>query len=110
MILACFSISAQEKHSTSSYISVVNTAAGKATELSWRKGEENIAYFIVERSIDGSSFKNCGIVFLSEDPFFTQYKFRDKINSESAQYTYRIGVVSQQKEVKFLPVIQISIR
>ena len=98
-----WTLSAQEQSSSVTNISIVTTASGTATELSWTKAGGDVAYFIVERSSNGQSFKQCGLVFPSEDPNFTQYKFRDTFSLGSPQYTYRVGIVSLQKEVKYLP-------
>lgn len=99
----CFASSAQEQKTSFNSISVVTTSAGLAAQLSWIKGSENISYFIVERSTDGVDYKQCGIVFLSEDPEFTEYKFRDRIANNTSGLLYRIGVVTSQKRVYYLP-------
>ena len=103
LTLVCLTVSAQEQKTSFEKISVVTTSAGKAAELSWKKGAENISYFIVERSTDGIEFKQCGIVFLSEDPAFEEYMFRDKITTNAVEVTYRIGGVSEQQTVSYLP-------
>ena len=103
LIFGCLSASAQEQKTSFEAITVVNTSAGVAAQLSWKKGSENISYFIVERSTDGVEFKQCGIVFLSEDPAFSEYKFRDRISDNSHGLVYRIGVVTNQKRVYYLP-------
>lgn len=103
LTVICFSASAQKQKTSFDGIAVVNTSAGMAAQLSWKKGSENISYFIVERSTDGIEFKQCGIVFLSEDPEFNEYKFRDRISASSHGLVYRIGVVTDQKRVYYLP-------
>jgi hypothetical protein len=99
----CFFGFAQEQQTSFQGLSIVTTSAGMAAQLSWKKGNENIAYFIVERSFDGIDFKQCGVVFLSEDPQFNEYKFRDRISNTSNGLVYRIGVVTEQKRVYYLP-------
>lgn len=99
----CLFASAQEQKSSFDDISVVTTSAGMAAQLSWKKGTENVSYFIVERSTDGIDFKQCGVVFLSEDPDFSEYKFRERISASSSGLIYRIGVVNAQKRVYYLP-------
>jgi hypothetical protein len=95
---------AQEQKTSIDDISVVTTSAGTtAAQLSWKKGAESIAYFIVERSTDGVDFKQCGIVFLSENPDFVQYKFRDKITGNAHGLLYRIGIVNEQRRLSYLP-------
>lgn len=96
---------AQEQKTSINDISVITTSSGTtAAQLTWKKGDENIAYFIVERSTDGVDFKQCGIVFLSDNPDFVQYKFRDKITSNTHGLLYRIGIVNEQKRLSYLPV------
>ena len=103
LTIFAFSASAQEQKTSFNGIAVVTTSAGMAAQLSWKKGAEDIAYFIVERSTDGVDFKQCGIVFLSEDPAFNDYKFRDRISDSSHGLVYRIGIVSPQKRLFYLP-------
>jgi len=107
LMLSCITSFAQNERTSFDDISVVSTSAGTSVLLSWKKGTENIAYFIIERSTDGVDFKQCGIVFLSEDPEFTAYKFRDKITSTSQGLLYRIGLVNEQKRLSYLPVKQL---
>lgn len=102
ILLACTS-SAQDGRTAFENLTVVSTSAGLAAQLSWTKGDENIAYFVVERSTDGIDFKQCGIVFLSEDPEFTEYKFRDRVAQHSNGLLYRIGIVNEQRRIYYLP-------
>ena len=101
IIIFSSSATCQEKQTSFDGIAVVTTSAGMAAQLSWKKGSENIAYFIVERSTDGIDFKQCGIVFLSEDPAFSDYKFRDRISDSSQGLVYRIGIVTAQKRLYY---------
>ena len=107
LTLVWLSSSAQEEKTSFSNIAVVTTSAGLAAQLSWKKGTENISYFIVERSTDGIDYKQCGIVFLSEDPTFNEYKFRDKIANNTSGLIYRIGIVTDQKRLYYLPAKKI---
>lgn len=104
--LACICIGSygQDQRTSFDGIVIVTTSAGLAAQLSWKKGGENIDYFIVERSTNGINFKQCGIVFLSEDPAFVEYKFREKIASSCSELLYRIGIVTTQKRVHYLPI------
>lgn len=104
LALFCTPSLAQDQRTSFENLSVVTTSAGTAVQLSWKKGDEDIAFFIVERSTDGIDFKQCAIVFLSEDPDFVDYKFRDKISSTSNGLLYRIGMVNQQKRICYLPI------
>jgi hypothetical protein len=97
------SASAQDQKTSFNGIGVVNTSAGMAAQLSWKKGAEDIAYFSVERSADDIDFTQCGIVFLSEDPAFSDYKFRDRIGNSSQGWVYRIGIVTPEKRLFSLP-------
>ncbi len=99
----CAIASAQSSRTAYDALKVVTTANGLAAQLSWKKGSENIAYFIVERSNNGIDFTQCAIVFTSEDPAFVDYKFRDKISNTSQGLVYRLGLVSDQKRVSYLP-------
>jgi hypothetical protein len=105
VILSSLPALAQDQKTSIDNISIITTSAGiTSAQLSWKKGDESIAYFIVERSTDGIDFKQCGIVFLSDNPEFVQYKFRDKITSNTQGLLYRIGIVNEQKRLSYLPV------
>ena len=99
----CSVASAQDTRTAYDGLKVVTTANGLAAQLSWKKGSENVAYFIVERSTNGVDFTQCAIVFTSEDPDFVDYKFRDKISNNSQGLVYRLGLVSNQKRISYLP-------
>ena len=102
--LLSFPVSAQDQKTSFDGLTVVTVAGGTlAAQLTWTKGYEDVAYFIVERSTDGIDFKQCAIVFLSEEPDFVEYKFRDKILTNTHGLLYRIGIVSNQKRVSYLP-------
>ncbi len=103
LLFSTFSF-AQESKTSLNNITVVSTSAGMAAQLTWKKGSENVAFYVVERSYDGIDFKQCAIVFLSDNPDFTEYKFRDKIASHSNGFLYRIGIVNEQKRVSYLPI------
>lgn len=94
---------AQESHTAYDSLKIVNTANGLAAQLSWKKGAENVAYFIVERSTNGVDFTQCAIVFTSDEPGFVDYKFRDKIGNASQGLVYRLGLVSNEKHLSYLP-------
>lgn len=74
-------------------------------QLTWKKGTENTAYYLVERSADGNEFKPVALVFTSEDEQFADYKYKDKTpaTTGSALY-YRVSIVNSQKELTYLPV------
>lgn len=101
--LICLTASSQEKHTAYDALKIVTTANGLAAQLSWKKGAENVAYFIVERSTNGVDFAQCAIVFTSDDPAFTDYKFRDKISNTSQGLVYRLALVNDQKRISYLP-------
>ncbi len=50
LCLFSFPAFAQDQRTSFEAISVVTTSAGMAAQLAWKKGDENIAFFIVERS------------------------------------------------------------
>lgn len=107
LFAVCFTAKAQESRTTFDGATVVSTPSGLAVQLTWKKGAENIAYFLVERSTNGVDFTQCALVFTSEDPDFVDYKFREKIGSSSHGQVYRIGLVSDQKRVTYLPAKKI---
>ena len=78
-------------------------------QLNWKKGGENTAYYLVERSSNGVDFKQIALVFTAEDGQFSAYKFRDKnfAQAGSAAY-YRIGLVNDKKELTYLPVRKVE--
>ena len=77
--------------------------------LNWKKGTENTAYYLVERSADGKAIKTVAVVFTAEDPEFCNYAFRDQAEaSAKADIYYRIGLVNGQKEVTYLSVRKAS--
>lgn len=79
-------------------------------QLSWKKGSENTAYYLVERSIDGKIFKHVAVVFTSEDANWTAYKYNDKsIGTSGNAVYYRIAMVSGMKEVTYLPVKKVAL-
>ena len=101
--LACTTAFAQTGRTNYEELKVVNTANGLAAQLSWKKGSEEVSYFIVERSTNGVDFSRCAIVFTSEDSTLVDYKFRDKIGSASQGLVYRLALVSNQKHIAYLP-------
>lgn len=103
LLCSTFTAFSQQTKTAIDGLTVVNTPSGMAAQLTWKKGAENVSYFIVERSTDGIDFTQCGIVFTSENPDFVDYKFREKINSVSQGLVYRIAVVNAQKRVTYLP-------
>ena len=99
----CLFSLAQNAQTTYEGLKVITTNSGLAAQLTWKKGSENVSYFVVERSTDGIDFTQCAIVFTSEDPTLVDYKFRDKIASTSQGLVYRLGLVSNQKRISYLP-------
>ena len=100
---ACTAAPAQDLRTNYESLKVVTTTNGLAAQLSWKKGAENVAYFIVERSTNGVDFTQCAVVFTSDDPSFVSYKFRDKIGTVSQGLVYRLAVVNDQKRIAYLP-------
>jgi len=99
----CTNSFAQSSSTRYEGLKVVSTANGVAAQLTWKKGSENVSYFIVERSTNGVDFTQCAIVFTSENPKLVDYKFRDKIASTSQGLVYRLALVNDQKRVAYLP-------
>lgn len=105
-LLAATSVTAQDRKTALETIAVAKAGDGTpCTQLTWKQGTENIAYYLVERSHDGKEFKQIALVFISEDPSFTDYKFRDKgYTAANEAVYYRIGLVNDRKELSYLPV------
>lgn len=79
-------------------------------QLNWKKGAENTAYYLVERSSNGVDFKQVALVFTAEEASFSDYKFRDKGYSSSGNAVYyRISIVSDQKELTYLPAKKVDL-
>jgi hypothetical protein len=79
-------------------------------QLTWKKGTENTAYYLVERSTNGVDFKQVALVFTSEDTQFSNYKFRDKGFAAAGNIAYyRIAMVSEQKELTYLSVQKVDL-
>jgi hypothetical protein len=79
-------------------------------QMNWKKGSENTAYYLVERSTNGVDFKQVALVFTSEDTQFSNYKFRDKGFAAAGNIAYyRIAMVSEQKELTYLSVQKVDL-
>ena len=79
-------------------------------QLTWKKGTENTAYYLVERSTNGVDFKQVALVFTSEDIQFSDYKFRDRGFAAAGNMVYyRIAIVGEQKELTYLPTQKIDL-
>lgn len=106
---ATLSLSAQTS-TTIKNAGLVNTTNGSRVVISWTKGSENTNFYVVERSNNGTEFKQTAIVFASEDPQLVNYKFKDQdLSSDSGTVYYRIGIVNDKKEVTYLPVQEVSL-
>jgi len=106
-LLTASSLFAQERKTVFEAPSFAKAGDGSSlVNLTWKKGTENTAYYLVQRSIDGVEFKTVGLVFTSEDNNFSDYAFRDKVSEigGAIEVYYRVGIVSDQKELTYLPV------
>jgi hypothetical protein len=98
---------AQERKTVFEDISLAKSGDGASCmNLAWKKGGENTAYYLVQRSSDGVEFKTVALVFTSEDSSFCDYGYRDKAFASGGgnEVYYRIAIVNEQKELAFLPV------
>lgn len=96
----------QEQKSVFENAALTTAADGSpCVQLNWKKGSENTAYYLVERSADGKEFKQIALVFTAEDNQLVDYKFRDKgyASAGSAAY-YRITIVNDRREATYLAV------
>lgn len=102
---------AQDNNPMVETVSFITVADGAPyVQLNWKKGTDNTIYYTVEKSIDGNTFKQVAIVFTSEDAQFAAYKYRDKSLATSGDAVYyRIGMVSEQKELVYLPVQKVAV-
>jgi hypothetical protein len=108
-----FSTRSFSQDQTSVFESASLTKAGDGSpcvQLKWKKGSENTAYYLVERSSGGKEFMQVALVFTSEDSTFSAYKYRDK-NFAGLGNTifYRIVIVNEQKELIYLPVRKVDV-
>lgn len=106
-LLTATSLFAQDRKTVFENPSFAKASDGSASvNLMWKKGTENTAYYLVQRSIDGVEFKTIGLVFTSEDSNFSDYAFRDKANeiTSVSEVYYRVAIVNDQKELTYLPV------
>ncbi|HEU4903665.1 MAG TPA: hypothetical protein VFT06_12755 [Flavisolibacter sp.] len=100
----------QEQKSVFENAGLATAADGSScVQLNWKKGAENTAYYLVERSADGKEFKQIALVFTAEDSQLVDYKFRDKgyASAGSAAY-YRIIIVNDRHEITYLPVRKVA--
>ena len=110
-LLIASTATAQDQKSTFENASLTKAADGAAcVQLNWKKGAENTAYYLVERSNDGKEFKQVALVFTSEDANFVNYKFRDKgfASANGAAY-YRICIVNDHNEITYLPAKKVDL-
>jgi len=78
-------------------------------QLNWKKGGENTAYYLVERSSNGVDFKQIALVFTAEDEQFSAYKYRDKNFAQAGSTAYyRIVIVNDKRELAYLPVQKVE--
>ena len=104
-LLLSLSAFSQDQKTVFENASLIKTSNGTpCVALSWKKGTENTAYYLVERSVDGNEFKQIALVFTGENPEFTSYQYKDKsITSASGTVYYRIILVNDQKVITPLP-------
>ena len=102
LLLSVISFS-QNQNTVFENASLIKSANGSsAVSLSWKKGAENTAYYLVERSVDGNTFKPIALVFTAENADFVNYKYKDNnIASASGTVYYRIAIVNNQKILPF---------
>jgi len=101
---------AQSQPSVFENAGMAKTADGAAcVKLAWKKGSENTAYYLVERSVDGKEFKQIALVFTAEDTNFSDYKFNDKAFAAAGNAAYyRVTIVNDKKELTYLPVKKVD--
>lgn len=110
-LLTTTSLFAQDRKTAFENASFVKSSEGASyMNISWKKGTENTAYYLVQRSNDGKEFKTIALVFTSEESNFCDYKFKDKLvaSEENSAMYYRIAIVNEQKEMTYLPVKKVA--
>ena len=110
-LLATVTVSAQDQKSVFENASFEKAANGNpCVKLNWKKGSENTAYYLIERSADGKDFKTIALVFTSEDEKFCDYKFNDKaLAAAGSTAYYRVTIVNDHKELTYLPVRKVDL-
>lgn len=51
---------------------------------------------------------SAALCFLAMTPEFNEYKFRDKIAANTTGLLYRIGIVTEQKRIYYLPAKKLA--
>lgn len=71
--------------------------------LQWNiTDQENFNHFVLERSADGTNFKDVALVFAKEAGESTDYNYKDKISlSTGSKMFYRIRMVNKSGEVSY---------
>jgi hypothetical protein len=110
-LFASVTVSAQDQKSVFENAILEKAANGTpCVKLNWKKGSENTAYYLIERSTDGKAFKTIALVFTSEDEKFCDYKFNDKTFASAGNTAYyRVTIVNDHKELTYLPVKKVDL-
>jgi hypothetical protein len=76
----------------------------KAT-LKWKGLDENVSHYVIERSVDGETFSDAGMLFTADDQKQKDYSYTDKFRSGySGRVWYRLKVVYVEGGAEYSPV------
>ncbi|MBL7698034.1 MAG: T9SS type A sorting domain-containing protein [Chitinophagaceae bacterium] len=76
--------------------------------LDWSSEEEvNSSHFIVERSSDGKSFEDVGIV-IADGAGSGKYSFTTDMSSPTGIHFFRLKIIDRDKKIKFSNVVRIN--
>lgn len=117
-LLLCFTgppLKAQQKSSivTASSLKLISFTAGLQPDysilLKWSTGEEfNVKSFVIEKSYDGSLFKDLSIVFSDgKDSEIHNYQSTDNIVDAVPVIFYRLRIVDQDGANRFSEIISV---
>ncbi len=88
------------------------TKRNDVAELTWSQtSDASVSHFTIEKSVDGSNFKEAGIVFaLNNSNPTNEYRFNDAINNlQSSVLYYRIRSVNKEGKFEYSEVKNIRL-
>ena len=89
----------------------LNASLDKAAVLlSWSTSRENhFSHFVLQRSLDGITFKDVAVIFGNEDSQPSTYSFKDKEKKiVKVSVYYRLLMVDQSLDAQLSPVVEVK--
>jgi hypothetical protein len=80
----------------------------KSVTLKWNAAEENLNYYIVQRSADGKNFSDVAIVFTVAAGQPTFYAYKDPGVCGSGFFYYRLAMVGKNNEIIYSAVQKVQ--